>query len=198
MIKVALTGNIASGKSSVQKIIEMSGFDVLDTDEVGHGLLSVKNSELMKAFGSENVLDTDGNFDRKKLGELVFNSPEKLELLNSIIHPQVRKEIEGYFEQQQDAPFVFVAIPLLFETGMEDLFDKIIIVYAEDELRLKRLIARNGYTRDYAKKRMLSQIPQEEKFALVDYIIDNNGTEEDLFNSTREVLEDLFVEITRG
>ncbi len=197
MIKVALTGNIASGKSSVQKIIEMSGFDVLDTDEVGHGLLSVKNSELMKAFGRENVLDTDGNFDRKKLGDLVFNSPEKLELLNSIIHPQVRKEIEGYFERQQDAPFVFVAIPLLFETGMEDLFNKIIIVYAEDELRLTRLIARNGYTIDYAKKRMLSQIPQEEKFALVDYIIDNNGTEEDLFNSTREVLEELFVEVTR-
>ena len=197
MIKIALTGNIASGKSSVQKIIEMSGFDVMDTDKVGHGLLSVKNSELMDVFGGENVFDDDANFDRKKLGELVFNDPEKLKLLNSIIHPQIRKEIEGYFEQKKDEPFVFVAIPLLFETGMEDLFDKIIIVYAEDEIRLKRLITRNNYSEDYAKKRMLSQIPQEKKFALVDYIIDNNGTEEELFNSTREVLEELFVEITR-
>ena len=198
MIRVALTGNIASGKSFVQKVIEMSGFDVLDTDKVGHGLLSSKNSELMKAFGDENVFDGDGNFDREKLGELVFNSPEKLNLLNSIIHPQIRKEIEEYFEQQKDVPFVFVAIPLLFETGMEDLFDKIIIVYAEDEIRLKRLIARNGYSEDYAKKRMFSQIPQEEKFAFVDYIIDNNGSEEELFDATRKVLEELFAEITLG
>lgn len=196
MIKVALTGNIASGKSSVKKIIETSGFEVLDTDEIGHALLTKNNSELIEAFGSENVFDDDGNFDRKKLGELVFNSPEKLKLLNSIIHPQIKEEIKKYFEQKKDCSFVFVEIPLLFETGMEDLFDKIIIVYAEDAIRVKRLIARNGYTEDYAKKRMLSQIPQEEKFALVDYIIDNNGTEEELFNSTREVLEELFIEIT--
>lgn len=196
MIKVALTGNIASGKSSVKKIIETSGFEVLDTDEIGHALLTKNNSELIEAFGIEKVFDDDGNFDRKKLGELVFNSPEKLKLLNSIIHPQIKKEIRKYFEQKKDCSFVFVEIPLLFEAGMENLFDKIIIVYAEDAIRVKRLIDRNGYTEDYAKKRMLSQIPQEEKFALVDYIIDNNGTEEELFNSTREVLEELFIEIT--
>lgn len=196
MIKVALTGNIASGKSSVKKIIETSGFEVLDTDEIGHALLTKNNSELIEAFGIEKVFDDDGNFDRKKLGELVFNSPEKLKLLNSIIHPQIKEEIKKYFEQKKDCSFVFVEIPLLFEAGMENLFDKIIIVYAEDAIRVKRLIDRNGYTEDYAKKRMLSQIPQEEKFALVDYIIDNNGTEEELFNSTREVLEELFIEIT--
>lgn len=198
MIKVALTGNIASGKSRVKEIIEISGFEVLDTDEVGHALLTQKNSELTGAFEGENVFDNEGNFDRKKLAELVFNAPEKLKKLNSIIHPQIRQEIEKYFEQKKDVPFVFVEIPLLFETGMEDLFDKIIIVYAEDEIRLKRLIDRNGYSKDYAKKRMLSQISQEEKFALVDYIIDNNSTEEELFNSTRKVLEELFVEITLG
>ena len=188
MIKVAITGNIASGKSSVQNLLEDMGYTVLDTDIVGHGLLSKENFELVRAFMEEDVFDENGNFDRKKLGELVFNVPQKLEKLNTIVHPQIRKEIEKFCEKNRGKDVVFVGIPLLFEAGMENMFDKIVLVKTSDELRLKRLMERNGYTTEYAQKRMESQMSQENKVRLSDYVIENDGTFQELERKTADIL----------
>lgn len=171
MTRIALTGNIASGKSAVSAILQENGYDVLDTDDVAHKLLTVKNVELYDAFKNYDVFE-DGEFSRKKLGELIFHDNILRKKLERILHPQIRAEIEKF-----DG---IVAIPLLFEAGMQDLFDKIIMVYTDDDIRLKRLMSRNNLTEEDAKMRMNSQTPQDKKVNLCDYVIYNNGTVEEL------------------
>lgn len=178
MTRIALTGNIASGKSAVSKILQENGFKVLDTDEVAHKQLTVKNLKLYNAFKNYDVFE-DGEFSRTKLGKLVFQDDLIRKELEDILHPQIRKEIEN-FEG-------IVAIPLLFEANMQDLFDKIVIVYTDDKIRLKRLMCRNNLTEEDAKARMNSQISQEEKLSMCDFVINNNGTLEDLSVEVKEV-----------
>lgn len=179
MIKVAICGNIASGKSTVQKFLEKNGYKVLDTDKVAHELLTVKNDVLFKAFEKFDVFEK-GEFSREKLGKLVFKNADTKKMLEDILHPQIRHEIEKFFEQNSCEKYLFVGIPLLFEANMTDLFDKIIFVYTDDEIRLKRLLLRNNYTLDYAKARINSQMRQEEKAQKSDYVIYNNGSIEEL------------------
>ena len=178
MIKYAITGNIASGKTEVQKILERNGFRVFDTDHAGHVLLE-NNSDVIKAFKDFDILQ-DGKISRDKLGKVVFNNKEKLEKLNSILHPEITKKILEFFEENKSEKKVFVGIPLLFETKMEKLFDKVILVYTDDDIRLKRLLARNNYTIEYAQKRISCQDSQDEKIKKSDIIIYNNGTLKDL------------------
>lgn len=178
MTRIALTGNIASGKSAVLAVLQEQGYDVLDTDDVAHKLLTVKNSKLYDAFKNYDVFE-DGEFSRKKLGGLVFQDNILRKKLENILHPQIRAEIEK-FEG-------IVAIPLLFETGMQELFDKIIIVYTDDDIRLKRLMCRNNLTKEDAKARMNSQIPQEKKLAMCDFVINNNGNLDELRQNTLRV-----------
>ena len=171
MTRIALTGNIASGKSAVSKILEENGYKILDTDEVSHKLLTVKNKELYNAFKDYDVFE-NGEFSRAKLGKLVFYDEKMRKKLEGVLHPQIAKEIEKF-----DG---IVAIPLLFEAKMEYLFDKVIMVYTDDEIRLKRLMHRNNFTEEEAKNRMNSQISQDEKVDLCDFVIYNNGSLENL------------------
>lgn len=179
MIKFALCGNIASGKSTVQKLLENQGYRVLDTDKVAHELLTVNNSELFLEFKKFDVFE-NGEFSREKLGKLVFTNKEIKQKLENILHPQIREKIKEFFEQNQNEKYLFVGIPLLFEANMADLFDKIIFIYADDDIRLKRLLLRNGYSVEYAKARLSSQMRQEEKTQKSDYVIYNNGSIEEL------------------
>lgn len=179
MIKFALCGNIASGKSTVQKLLENQGYRVLDTDKVAHELLTVNNSELFLEFKKFDVFE-NGEFSREKLGKLVFTNKEIKQKLENILHPQIREKIKEFFEQNQNEKYLFVGIPLLFEANMTDLFDKIIFIYADDDIRLKRLLLRNGYSVEYAKARLNSQMRQEEKTQKSDYVINNNGSIEEL------------------
>lgn len=179
MIKFALCGNIASGKSTVQKLLENQGYRVLDTDKVAHELLTVNNSELFLEFKKFDVFE-NGEFSREKLGKLVFTNKEIKQKLENILHPQIREKIKEFFDQNQNEKYLFVGIPLLFEANMTDLFDKIIFIYADDDIRLKRLLLRNGYSVDYAKARLNSQMRQEEKTQKSDYVIYNNGSIEEL------------------
>lgn len=179
MIKFALCGNIASGKSTVQKLLENQGYRVLDTDKVAHELLTVNNLELFLEFKKFDVFE-NGKFSREKLGKLVFTNKEIKQKLENILHPQIREKIKEFFEQNQNEKYLFVGIPLLFEANMTDLFDKIIFIYADDDIRLKRLLLRNGYSVEYAKARLNSQMRQEEKTQKSDYVINNNGSIEEL------------------
>lgn len=170
-MRIALTGNIASGKSAISKLLAEKGYKILDTDEVSHELLTVNNKELFAAFKDYDVFE-NGEFSRVKLGKMIFDDEVLRKKLETILHPQIVKEIEKF-----DG---IVAIPLLFEAKMEYLFDKIIMVYTDDEIRLKRLMKRNNFTEEEAKARMNSQIPQDEKVCLCDYVIYNNGSFEEL------------------
>ena len=157
MLKIAITGNIAAGKSEVEKILAKN-FTVYDADKIAHKFL--------------------GNVDRKELGEKVFSDLEARKKLEEYIHPKVKNEILKIFEENKN--IVFVSVPLLFEAGFENLFDKILFVQCDDKLRLQRLMLRNNFTEEQALKRMNAQMPQEEKIQKADYIIHNNSTREEL------------------
>lgn len=187
-VKIAICGNIASGKSTVQKILEKKGYKVLDTDEVAHTLLTVKNKPLFETFKDYDFFDKNGEFSRYKVGQYVFENKEAGKLLTSIMHPQIKEKIEEFFEQNKDDKFLFVGIPLLFEAKMEGLFDKIIFVYTDDEIRLERLLKRNNYTVEHAKQRMNSQMPQDEKAKKSDFVINNNGTMSELEKQITRIL----------
>lgn len=176
MIRTALVGNIASGKSTVEKIIsETFNYPVLDTDEVCRNLHKSLAPEIIASFAGYGITDSNGKISREKLGALVFNNPELKQKLENIMHPAVKKEIEKFFDENKNTKQAVVSIPLLFETGMEKMFDRIVFVYCDDEIRLKRLIKRNGYTPEYARKRMESQMPQEDKVQKSDIVIKNNS-----------------------
>ena len=175
MLKAAITGNIASGKSQVEKIISEK-YPVYDADKIAHKIL-----ENLKDFYGYDVF-TDGKIDRKKLGELVFSNPDLKKKLEEIVHPQVKQEILKIFEQ--DLPVVFISIPLLFETGFDRLFDKIIFVSADSKLRLERLMKRNNFTKEEALRRIQSQGAEEEKIQKSDFVICNNSTLTDLKTQT--------------
>ena len=146
MGRIAIVGNIASGKSSVEKILEEKGYTVFDTDKIAHKILE-NNPEVEKLFGTT---------DRKVLGNIVFNNPEKMKELENIIHPLVKEEILKIKDG-------FISIPQLFEAGYESLFDKVIFVSASEELRLERLMKRNNLSKEEAAKRIKAQLPEEEK-----------------------------------
>lgn len=176
MLKIAITGNIASGKSTVEKIIENNGYKVYDTDKIAHKIL--ENSEEVK-----KVFKT---VDRKEIAKIVFSSPEKLKLLESIIHPKVKEEILKIFNSEEK--LVFISIPQLFESGFDTLFNKIIYVTADRALRLERLIKRNNLTIEEAEIRINAQVDTN-KIEKSDYIIENNTDLADLQNKVKEVLE---------
>lgn len=167
MLKIAITGNIASGKSEVEKIIAQD-FPVFDADKIAHRFL--------------------GNVDRRALGEKVFSDPVARKKLEEYIHPKVKDEILKIFCESQEK-CVFVSIPLLFETGFDKLFDKIIFVQCDDKLRLERLMKRNNFTKEQALKRMNAQMPQDDKINKSDFVIHNNSTKKELATQVNELLK---------
>lgn len=188
MIKIAITGNIASGKSTVQNILEEKGYKVLDTDKVGHTLLESLD-EIKETFRNYDIFDKSGKISREKLGQLIFRNNDLKTKLEEIIHPAIKKEIINFFAQNKSENLIFVGIPLLFETNMRNIFDKALLIYTEDVTRKNRLLMRNSYTPEYAEIRMNSQIPQDEKKLLCDYVIYNNGTLSDLNKSVDNFLK---------
>lgn len=190
MKRIAICGNIASGKTTVQKILEEKGYKVLDTDDVSREILTVKNKTLYDAFKDYDVFE-NGEFSRYKVAQLIFsNEPARL-LIASIMHPQIGEVINKFFEDNKSDELLFVGIPLLFEANMQSMFDKIIFVYTDDEIRLERLLKRNNYTVEHAKARINSQMPQNKKAEQSDFVINNNGDLELLKESVCKVLVEL-------
>jgi dephospho-CoA kinase len=185
MLKIAITGNIASGKSAVEEIIIKHGYKVFDTDKIAHKILE-ESTEVLDEFNGFDIT-TNGKIDRKKLGAIVFADNEKLKKLENIIHPQVKNEILKIFTE--DYPVVFISVPQLFEAGFQGLFDKIIFVTADKNIRRERLMKRNNFSKEDVQRRISAQTDEEQKVEQADYVIINNTSREDLEELTIKILD---------
>ncbi|SHJ04352.1 dephospho-CoA kinase [Desulfofundulus thermosubterraneus] len=190
-----LTGGIATGKSTVARLFQELGAHVIDFDILAHEVMrpGLKAwEEIVKFFGVE-ILNPDQTINRKKLGRLVFNEPEKLARLNRIVHPAVFKEdqkITAEILARDPGAVIIKEIPLLIEAGAGHLVEKIIVVYASPEVQLQRLLAR-GLDRDEALKRINAQAPLSEKMKWADFVIYNDGNLEETRRQVEEVYQQL-------
>lgn len=173
MISIAIVGNIASGKSTVENVLRKKGYKVFDSDIIAHEVLDDLSEKILEAFKGYDILE-NGKISRQKLGALVFDDKNLKEKLENIVHPEIKDRLKKIFEENKLEKYIFVSIPLLFEVGWRNLFDKILFIYTEDKIRLNRLMQRNNFTKDEALARIKSQLPQEEKVKVSDFIINNN------------------------
>jgi len=179
MIKLAITGSIASGKSVAESYLKQKRIPSIDADMIVHRLLSEDKEVIEKIcllFNTDKngILDENGKISRKKLGKIVFNDKDKLKQLEEIIHPKVKEEINRFFEENKNRPIAAAVVPVLYEAGMQNLFDYVVLVSTKKELQIKRLMERDSLTRDQAEKRINLFIDEEEKIKKADFVVYNN------------------------
>jgi dephospho-CoA kinase len=190
--KVAITGNIAAGKSAVQRRIEELGFSVFDTDVAGHEALESESIRCWASTMELDVFDEEGKISRAKLGKIVFADDKLRTQLQSLSHPLIYQKVEAFLSSPITTTPAFVAVPLLFETGTEDLYDKVVCVAAYYETRKARLMERNGLTDAEARLRMNAQQSQGVKIEKSDFVIYNDGNLVNLANKVDELMRYLW------
>lgn len=190
---IGLTGQTGAGKSTVSKAFEEKGFSVINADTVARTVVEKGKpclDDIKKAFGYD-IIQSDGSLDRKKLGNIVFNNRSELEKLNNITYPYIRKEISAIIKNYQDNNnnLILLDAPTLFESGTDAICDIIISVIADENIRINRIIKRDGITSEQAKSRINSQ--HSEKFFIEnsDYYIENNNSTENALKSAYELAD---------
>lgn len=189
---IGLTGSIASGKSTVSLMFDEFRIPVVDADKIAREVVypgEEAYNKIIETFGT-HVLREDKTLNRKKLGEIVFDDQEKLEALNQIVHPAIRKRIiekrDGFV--QDGASCVVLDIPLLFESNLTNFVDKTIVVYVDENVQLQRLMERDEFGESEALKRIKSQMPVKEKAKLADAVINNNSSKTVTFEQLEDIL----------
>lgn len=181
LLKVGLTGGIATGKTHVVSIFRRLGCQTIDADEVARAVVEPGQPayyDIQQEFGA-GVIGENGTIDRARLGALIFADPHKRLRLNAIVHPRVIAEINqrlDEFESSAAAEIVIVDGALIIEAGVQSLFEKLIVVYCDREEQVKRLRQRDGLSREQALRRIDSQMSTEEKRRYADFEIDTSGT----------------------
>ena len=180
MIIIGLTGGIASGKSTISETLTEMGSAVIDTDKLGHELLKHHGAawdKLLIAFG-DDILASNSDIDRKKLGKIVFNNPQFLQQLDSIMHPLIYQMVTDKIEyfRKQKVHVVVIEAALLLEVGWGELADEIWVTISPESTVLERLMNRDNITHEQAIARISSQIPPQERIVQADVVIDTSGT----------------------
>lgn len=194
---IGITGGIASGKSTVSLYLQELGFTIVDADLASRAVVEPGEEayhQVVEAFG-EDILLTDGNIDRVKLGSIIFNDQEKRLLLNGIVHPAVRNwmrvKTEAALASGEET--VFMDIPLLFESKLTFMVDKTLLIYVDEQVQLERLMNRNGLSETEALARINSQMPLADKKALADAVLDNNGDINETKRQVKAILSEWYV-----
>jgi len=184
-IKVAITGGIGSGKSEISKIIKNKGYTVISADETAKNIM--RREQIKTAIAEKFCLKTDenNNYNKAELAKIIFNDKDSLNWLNSYIHPLIVKEIFEILDRNNG--LVFAEIPLLFESGTEKLFDKIIIVKRNSEQRIKSVMARDNLSREEVEKRIKNQYNYE-NLANIGHTIIYNDSDLEKLNKQVEIL----------
>jgi dephospho-CoA kinase len=180
MLLIGLTGNIASGKSTVSQMFAERGATIIDADELAREAVAVGSDghrKIVERWG-DDILKADGGLDRVALRQIVFQEPTELEVLNSIVHPEVSRLRDDLINEARERgdQTVVCDIPLLFERKMTDSFDRIVLVDAPRPVRLERLVRERGLKETEAMDMIVAQMPAELKRARADFVIDNVGT----------------------
>lgn len=169
---IALTGGIATGKSTVASLLALNGMRVIDADKISHQILDQNSSWVKETFGEEYT--NSDKVDRPKLGSLVFSDPEAKKTLEEFLHPKIKEEILKQSKKQDSLNFPYlIDIPLFFENRSYDIKDSV-VVYTPPDIQLERFMKRNGYSEEESKRRIASQMPIDEKKSKATYIIDNS------------------------
>ena len=169
---IALTGSIATGKSTVASLMTLNGMRVIDADSISHEILEANSFWVKETFGEEFL--KNGKVDRPALGKLIFSDPEAKKTLEEFLHPLIRAEIEERSKKQDSFKFPYlIDIPLFFESKAYDIKDSV-VVYTPSELQLERFMKRNGFSKEESLKRIASQMPIDEKKARATWVIDNS------------------------
>ncbi|GHE44246.1 dephospho-CoA kinase [Streptomyces thermocarboxydus] len=193
MLTVGLTGGIGAGKSEVSRLLVERGAVLIDADRIAREVVAPGTPGLaavVEAFG-EDILAEDGSLDRPRLGALVFNDPEKLATLNSIVHPLVGARSRELEEAAPEDAVVVHDVPLLTENGLAPLYDVVIVVDASPETQLDRLVRLRGMSEEDARARMAAQATREQRRAIADIVIDNDVPLDELERRVKEVWADL-------
>lgn len=192
-MNIGLTGGIATGKSTVSQMLVARGAALIDADVVARKIMEPGHPVLAKVverFG-ETVLLADGRLNRKRLGEIVFSDATERKALEAITHPAIRLEMKAELdalEQENPERLVVADIPLLYESGLEELYEKIMVVYVPRTLQLERLMQRDGLPREQAELRLAAQMDIEEKRRRADILIDNSHG----FKETESQIDDFW------
>jgi dephospho-CoA kinase len=196
MLNVGLTGGIASGKSTVARMLTEQGAILIDFDELAHAVQEPGGpvwQEIVRRFG-EGILLPDRRIDRSRLGAIVFAEPEKREMLNRLVHPAVlaewRLRLGAIGKAGKDA-VVLSDVPLLIEAGLDTMVDVVLLVYIPPEEQIRRLTARNGFTREEAEQRIAAQMPIGDKVVHADIVIGNAGSVEETRHEVDMAWEEL-------
>lgn len=193
MLKVGLTGGIGAGKSEVSRLLAAHGAVLIDADRIAREVVAPETPGLaavVEAFGTQ-VLAADGSLDRPRLGSIVFADPEKLAVLNSIVHPLVGARSRELESAAADDAVVIHDVPLLTENGLAPLYDLVVVVDASPETQLDRLVRLRGMTEADARARMAAQATREKRLEIADIVIDNDVPLEALERRVDEVWSDL-------
>lgn len=196
MLKVGLTGGIGSGKSTASKFFKSLGAFILDADSTAKKLIANNEKvkeELIKEFGTD-IMDATSNIDKKKLARIAFQDEDHQQRLNYVVHPHIHMAIDKCFDKTLDEDkheLFIVDAALIYESGYDAHLDYIIVVTAQLKHRMERAMNRNTLTRDQILKRIEFQWPEKEKTSLADFVVHNDGTEDDLKNQIIELYKKL-------
>ncbi|WP_312117910.1 dephospho-CoA kinase [Brevibacillus reuszeri] len=192
---LGLTGGIATGKSTVTAMLRERGIPVIDADQIAREVVEPGKPayEAIVRHFSRDILLEDGQIDRKKLGEVVFSDESERQKLNAIVHPEVRRVMrqEAEAAEANGEQIVFMDIPLLYESKLQYLVEKIVVVYAPGDMQLARMMERDELDEEQAKKRLRAQFPIDQKKLEADFLIDNSQSREE----TQRQVEDLLTVI---